>query len=317
MTAWERALKAGLAMDRCLELLKGEGNRPEENLQLQAMANRLRAGCSLEDNHATLTKLFGPACARLLISGEKSGALDKVLGQCCGLIQSRQELQRKLALALAYPALLTSSALVLLPLPMIFSIGLGATFLRIYLPLLVLGLGVLLGAHLLRSIWKQRGEGRRRMERSILRLPVLANLLRSSGISLFFATLGACLEAGIGPGEACRSACQASDLLLLVDQASSLEANLNKGAPFSAVLPSSPLFSRSLLTQISLGEETGTLPEQLQTLAVLEREGTATASTSLAVMIGVAVLGVVVLGIAGTVIWFWMNYFSRISEAIA
>jgi type II secretory pathway component PulF len=151
------------------------------------------------------------------------------------------------------------------------------------------------------------------LERSLLRIPILKALLSASGASLFFATLAAALEAGIGPGAACRAACRASGLELLSTQGETLGRRLDGGAPFSAVLPASAVFSRRALEQVRLGEETGTLPAQMAAQAALEQEALSQAGTMLAVSLGVGFVSVVGLGLVVAIVSFWSSYFSQIS----
>lgn len=314
LTAWQRGAQAGLPLSRCLELTRSDADRPEDRRQVEALIQKSRSGSGLGENREALAALFGEAVAGLLVGGERSGTLDQQLGTSARLLETEQALWRKLALALAYPTFLALAGLVLLPLPLVFAQGLGVALVRVYLPLGVLLTGLVGGLYLLRRLWLRGGTPRGLLEGLVLATPILGRMLRSSAASLFLATLGSTLEAGIGPGEACRASCRASGLQGLAERAEALGRSLEGGAPFSAVLPGTGAFSRRVQEALTLGEETGTLPAQLQAQAKLEQEELGRAGTHLAVALGVSVVGVVGLALVVAIVGFWSAYFSQFSD---
>lgn len=314
LAAWHRATRSGLPLTRSLELLRGPTLTPEDDRHLAELIRGAEAGRSLEQARGQLEALYGAAIAGLLIAGERSGTLEAQLESALSLQRAAQDLDRKLMMALAYPSFLAVTGLVLLPLPTVFALGPLAAIQKVYLPL-GLGAGLIgaLAAGLI-QVWRAGGPRRITLERAILRTPILRQLLSSSGTTLFFRTLAAALEAGTGPGEACRMACRASGLECLAVLAESLARRLDAGAPFSATLPAAGIFSPGALQQVGIGEETGTLPAQLGALAASEQENLARSGTTLAVALGVGAVVLVGLGLLVAIVSFWSHYFAQFSE---
>lgn len=312
LEAWKRGAAAGLPLTRCLELMAGAGNSPADDATLARMRDAVAAGRPLEDQRGDLESLFGPARAALVVAGERAGTLEGSLTACLQLLEAERALGRRLVGALAYPVFLVGAALVLLPLPVVALEGPAAAFGRIYLPIGVVLICVATAGWKARGIWGAGGPGRLTLERALLRTPLVGPLFRAYGGALFFATLGASLEAGLDAARAVEGALAGSGVASLQAMAGRVAERVARGEPLSKVLAGTGVLEEQAIRELAIGEETGTLDGVARARATVEQEALADRGNRLALALGVAATGAVLLALGVAVVSFWADYFGKI-----
>src|SRR5882762_7403260 len=105
-----------------LDLLKRRVTSPTFKLVLNDVHERVRSGTALSDAFASHGDLFPRVYTASLLAGERSGNLDAVLRRYVEYTKIIATIKRKTVSALVYPAILTSLALVIVAIIVLFAV---------------------------------------------------------------------------------------------------------------------------------------------------------------------------------------------------
>lgn len=196
---------------------------------------RIEDGETLGEAMASLPRSFPRDHAALVEAGERSGTLDRILARLVERVDERGKLRRELLGAVAWPALLLASSVVLLPL---YLLVLGRE--RLYMAIQV---GFFIPAALV--LWTTnfgfpglaRGtRARAALETLALAVPGLGTFLREMALARAFGLLGLILEAGGSLEDAFHLAADAASLDSVRDGLLSVPGALRGGKSLHAAL---------------------------------------------------------------------------------
>lgn len=316
-------IKAGMPLDRALELLArvaaGEGLRRLLGEALQRVRRGLTLADALGANSSPLPGVYVGA----IRAGEQSGRLEETLRHLAEYMARAQALQDRLVAALTYPAVVVAVAVLSVTLiftmvvpqfePVFLSAGdaLPASarlllacshFLADYgagvaVALVGLGLGSL---RLLR-----RPDNRYRLHAAVLRMPLARRVVVGLETARFASTL-ATLEGHGVPLEAALASCAAAAGNMVFAQSLRLvAAEVREGGSFGRAVAREELFPDLACELVRLGEETGCLGEMLSQVAkIYEAEVQRSLDRLLALLAPTLTvgLGVVVAAIIATIL---------------
>lgn len=279
-------LTAGVPLARALGILCREAASPAAGRQWSAVRGAVVDGTALADALARFPRSFPPIYVAMVRAGETGGFLDVVLRQIAGFIARERELKSKVGTALIYPAVLAAIALGVVIFLLAWFIP---RFAAIYdefgqtLPLLTravreasdlvrgYGLFVLAGAaivllaarHYLRS-----DEGRRVLDRGLLRLPGVGTAAARFALVRFCSMLGTLIASGVPLVAALRVARQALGNQTLSDALDVAITQVQQGVGLARSLAGcTRLFPGSVVETIAVAEEAGRLADELTRLA--------------------------------------------------
>lgn len=130
----------------------------------------------------------------LIRVGAKGGKLPEVFDALAQLLEDRVAAARKLAGGLAYPVFLLHAAAFLPSLPVLITKGVIDFIVTAFTPI-VIGWGVVVGGLLLlRSVRRANPAG---VDAAVLRVPLLAAMVRNQSLALGFAALKICVQSGV------------------------------------------------------------------------------------------------------------------------
>ncbi len=285
LAVWTRQLAglvgSGLPLERALTALADEGEHPRQRELIAQLKAEVNAGASFAHALAQAPREFDEVYRGVVAAGESSGALGAVLESLADDLEERQALRAKLVGAMAYPAIVSVIAIVIvtflvtyvvpqvaqaftttkkaLPALTVFMLALSA-FVRSWgwvLLLALAGSGLALALAL-------RGEAfRQRFDAAWLNLPLLGRLSRGYNGARFAATLGMLAGAGVPILKALQAAAETlSNRAMRADALDAL-VQVREGAPLGAALAGKKRFPGLLAMFARLGEQTGKLPEML------------------------------------------------------
>ncbi|MBH9552404.1 type II secretion system inner membrane protein GspF [Inhella gelatinilytica] len=285
LAVWTRQLAglvgAGLPLERALTALADECEHPKQRELMAQIKAEVNAGSSFARALGQAPHEFDDVYRGVVAAGESSGALGRVLESLADDLEERQALRAKVIGAMAYPAIVSVIAVVIvtflltyvvpqiaqsfvttkkaLPALTVFMLALSA-FLRQWGWVLLLGL---LGAGALLALALRDEAFRRRFDAAWLGLPLFGRLARGYNGARFAATLGMLAGAGVPILKALQAA--AETLSNRAMRADALDAliQIREGAPLGAALGSKKRFPGLLAMFARLGEQTGKLPEML------------------------------------------------------
>ncbi|MCI0749484.1 MAG: type II secretion system inner membrane protein GspF [Nevskiales bacterium] len=310
--------RSGLPLDEALAAVAQQSESKRVKRVTLGVRSGVLEGSSLAQALGLFPSVFPPLFRATVEAGEQSGKLDGVLERLADYVERRQALQQKLMLAAIYPAILTLVAIGVVTLLLTYVVpkvvavfaDLDAQlplltralialsdFLREYGPgiLVVLVAGVFLFSGALRN-----DAFRRRVHRTLLRLPLMGRLVRGSNAGRFTRTLGILFGSGVPILDAMRIGTQVVTNLPMREAIEAATLQVREGVPLNKSLAASGLFPPITLHLIASGEASGRLDDMLDRAAEhQERE----VETLVAVMLGllepllIVTMGLIVLGI--------------------
>ncbi len=308
-------LRNGLTLLSALRTAAEQARRAAMARVWTGVAEQIEEGSTFADALAAHGRLFPSMVVQLVRVGEESGTLDKVLKRAAAHLERSRLLRATLRASLAYPAFVLLAALGvtafmvfgLFPklqkflggqhkkLPQMAQVLMDiATWMNangIILLLIVLAV-LVLAAVLYRLPW-----GRSRIDRGLLRLPLIGGLLRLAGTATVARGLSILLDSGITLFMALQTVRG-----LLSNRAMQTRLETARGAVMEGSTLADPFiegkeFTPMLGRMTAVGESTGTLGAVLDEVADFHEGQLAAAVRQLGVWVGpltVIVVGVIV-----------------------
>jgi type IV pilus assembly protein PilC len=277
-------VESGIAVLPALELLQRQA-RPALARVLDEMAQAIRSGQSFSEALAVHPTVFPPIVGRLVVVGERTGNLELLLRQVATHIEKEQAIIKKVRGAMAYPAFVIVVAVIVIsilitsalpPLTNLFDefdtelplttklLIAVSNFAQAYKLHMLFGLALVIGGAML---YLRTDTGHRRLDQFLLRSPLLGPITILSNASRFARTLGLLLRAGVPLSEVMDLVINTTPNSIIKDSLSSVREDLLAGEGLSAPLARTKLFPPLLTQMAEVGEETGTLDSNLNTMA--------------------------------------------------
>ncbi len=325
---------AGLPLIESLTALVDQVDNVRLKKVLTQVRDRVNEGSSLADALRHSSGVFSELYINMIGAGESSGALDVVLLRLADYIEDRLRLRNRLFAALAYPVLMLMVMFGVIVLLMTFVIpkvtlifdDMGqsvpvytqvlisiSNFMRDYWLFIIAG--VLLLGFGVRSYLRSPG-GRKRFDRSILRVPVIGKLFRMVAISRFTKTLSTLLSGGIPILKSMDIVRNVVNNVLLAKAVDDARNNISEGATIAEPLRRSKMFPPIVIHMVSVGERSGELEDMLMKVSESfdnEVETTVAGLTSLLEPIIIVFMGGIVFFIMISILLpiFQMNQLIR------
>lgn len=303
-------LKAGLPLDRALEILIGLSANDAVRQLMTDLREDVRGGAALSAALEARGSVFSKFYLNMVRAGEAGGALDVVLQRLSEFMERSKELRETVKSALIYPAILVgvavlSVALLLvwvvpqfsqmfeesgkaLPVPTQVVIAVG-DFVRAYWWAMVLG-GV--GMYIWFERKLQNVQFRLRWDRWLLGLPLVGDLIGKLEVARFTRTLGTLIGNGVALLTALSIVKETLGNTYMAQALTQVASQLKEGKGLGAPLMESGLFPKLAVHLVTVGEETGKLQEMLLRIAdIYDREVHGAVKRMLSLMEPVLILG--------------------------
>ena len=283
-------LASGLTVEQSLNALIEEATEPLTREVLAGVKTEVTSGSSLAGALGAYEKSFPDFYRALVHGGEESGALSTVLQHLADYLDARQALRQKTSLALLYPVLVTSIAIMIvtglliyvvpqvvqvfqqsrqsLPLLTRAMIGL-SDFLRATWPYLVATIiGIVAAARMV----LRRSAARRRLHVLLLRMPWLGSLVRGVNTSRFASTLAILVGGGVPLLAALNSGARVMTNMVMREAIERAIGRVREGASLARALGETRAFPPLLVHMVASGETSGKLAPMLERAARLETQ---------------------------------------------
>jgi type IV pilus assembly protein PilC len=325
-------IDAGLPLVQCLEILSTQQENQAFAKALTEIRGSVEAGSTLANGLRLYPKIYDDLYSNMVEAGETGGILDTILQRLSGYIEKSVKLKRAVQSALIYPiaviliaggviflllwkvvpifATLFAGLGVDLPLPTRIVIGLSHAIGTFALPMLILGA---LGVWGLKRYYATPA-GRMMIDKVILKLPLLGNLMKKIGVARFTRTLGTLITSGVPMLEAMDITARTSGNAVIEEAILNVRKAIETGRTIVDPLRETGVFPNMVVQMIGVGEQTGALDSMLGKVAdFYEDEVDAAVGDLLTAMepMIILVLGVVV---GGVVISMYLPLFSLIGK---
>jgi len=325
-------IDAGLPLVQCLDILGSQ----EEDKNFAAVILQTRtdveSGASLADAMRKHPKTFDALFTNMVAAGEAGGILDTILKRLATYIEKAVKLQGQVKSAMIYPVavIVIAGAVVgvilwkviptfaslfaglgaTLPLPTRVVIALSDNLVRFF-PFLFVGAGAIGYAF---KAYYATEKGRRVVDGTMLKGPVIGNILRKIAVARFCRTLSTLIASGVPILDGLEITAKTAGNSIIEDAVMVTRKSIERGETISAPLKETKVFPAMVTQMIGVGEATGALDTMLSKIADFYEEEVDTAVAGLLTLlepIMIALLGTVVGGI---VISMYMPIFDLISK---
>ena len=280
-------INAGLPLVQCLDILSKQTEKEPFRQVIAGVMREVEAGNTLAESLAKKEnqKVFDELFVNMVEAGEAGGILDEILMRLATFIEKAEALKRKVQGAMVYPGVVMSVALLATSFMLIFIIptfarmftGFGAelplptkivmglsSFLRSYWWMLILGI-VGIGVGIQRYYATERGH--LEIDRLLLKIPVLGDVLRKGAVARFTRTLGTLISSGVPILTGLEITARTAGNRVIQEAIMAARASIREGETISAPLRESKVFPPMVVSMISVGEETGALDDMLTRIA--------------------------------------------------
>ncbi len=319
--------KSGLPLQKSMDLLAHQTRSDTLRLAIEAVRDKVRSGALLSEAFES-TGCFPKIYCATVRAGERSGSLDKVLGQYLSYQKQSRGFRKKFISALIYPAFLMvflggliafviefivpqfaklyADMDVQLPALTTFVISL-AMQIKHYSLLIILGL---VGLGLLVKTAAQSEKVRLGWERLKFRLPLVGSLLLKFSVAEFARTLAVLLQGGTPIIPALDTAKESVSSPWLSSAIAQARTEVAAGKNLSACLRTSGFFPPIALDMMEVGETTGAMSNMLEALAeFFEEDVNIDLETRLA-LVGPVMIALIAVVVAFVLIAFYLPLFS-------
>ena len=324
-------INAGLPLVQALDILAKQSENPVLSAVTRAVVFDVESGHTVADALGRHPKAFTELYVNMVAAGEAGGILDTILMRLATFLEKNDALVRKVKGAMTYPLVIMSVAgiailVLLIKVIPVFETMFGSVGLALPLPTrIVIGLSnflqgywwaLLIGGGAVGFAIKQyyaTSNGRLVLDRLMLRLPVLGDVIRKSSVSRFTRTLGTLISSGVSILDGLEITAKTSGNRVIHDAIMASRASIAGGDTIAAPLQKSAVFPPMVISMIAVGEQTGGLDEMLSKIAdFYDDEVDAAVSTLMSLLepLMIVFLGVVV---GGMVVAMYLPIFDMIN----
>ncbi len=297
------ALIAVSPVEEALRNLADQADRPAVRNILSGVHARVLEGRRLSEAMADQGRAFPPLYRAMVAAGEQSGALQPILERLADGLERDQQVRAKVVTALVYPLVLAVVALGVITalmvfvvpkvvdqfdsmnqtLPLITRVVIGLSdLMRNWGWLLALLVAAAVGAGL---VLRRREDVRLKLDRWMLRLPVVGRLTRDLHAARMARTLSTMLASGLPVLEGLSITARTVSNRHLRQATQTMADAVREGAGLSAAMRRAGVFPPILLTMTASGESAGRLEPMLEGAAdYLEREFATFTATMLSLL---------------------------------
>lgn len=275
-------MKSGVPIVGSLEII-GEGHK---NPRMKKMVGQVRAdiegGSSLYESISKHPVQFDELYRNLVRAGEGAGVLETVLDTVATYKENIEALKGKIKKALFYPAMVIAVALIVSAILLIFVVpqfeevfkGFGAELpaftqmivgasrfmVSYWWIMLFVVAGTIIGFIF---AYKRSPSMQHTMDRLILRVPVIGQIMHNSSIARFARTTAVTFKAGVPLVEALGIVAGATGNRVYEDAVLRMRDDVSVGYPVNMAMKQVNLFPHMVIQMTAIGEEAGALDSML------------------------------------------------------
>jgi len=324
-------VNSGLPLVQALDILAQQTENKTLSEVTKQVVYDVESGNTLADALSKHLNAFSQLYVNMVAAGEAGGILDTIMLRLATFLEKNDAIVRKVKGAMVYPAVIFSVAIIAvlvllifviptfqqmfasvnleLPLPTRIVIAMSAFLQGFWWAMAIAGVALFFG---IRSYYGT-DNGKLVLDKALLGLPVLGDLLRKSSVSRFTRTLGTLLSSGVSILDGLEITARTAGNRVIHDAVMESRGSIAGGETIAGPLEKSGVFPPMVTSMIAVGEATGGLDEMLSKIAdFYDDEVDAAVSTLLSLMepIMIVFLGVIV---GGMIVAMYLPIFDMIN----
>ena len=312
-------MKAGVPLLQSFDIIAEGFDNPNMRKLVDDIKQEVAAGNSFAASLRKKPEYFDELYCNLVESGEQAGALENLLDRIATYKEKTEALKSKIKKAMNYPiavilvAIVVSSILLIKVVPQFESVfaSFGAelpAFTQLVINIsqalqnwwYVALIAIIAIIFIFKEAHKRSQKFRDAVDRTILKLPIIGDILYKSAIARFSRTLSTTFAAGVPLVDALDSVSGATGNIVFKNATNKVKADVSTGMQLNFSMRTTGVFPSMAVQMTAIGEESGSLDEMLDKVASFyeaEVDNMVDGLTSLMEPIIMAVLGVLVGGL--------------------
>ncbi len=313
-------VNAGIPIARAVKLIADKTTDKPLRKILMQVAEDVEAGRSISTSFEERGgKLLPPTFCETLRAGEESGNLDRAFRNMADHYDKQTKMRNKVKSALAYPAFVFVIAILVvvvlmvkvvpvftsmfdelgatLPLPTRMLIAI-SNFFRKYILIMVIVVVIGIIAY---KFYANTEEGRMRLAKLALKLPVLGNIQELNAASQFANSMTTMLGSGLPMVKSISITSKVLSNYYMSTEVGKLTGKLEEGQSLGASMREADFMPDILVDMVNVGEESGEMEKTMNTVAGYYDEELSTATAAAVAKLEPAIL-VGLAGVAGFIV---------------
>lgn len=279
-------IDAGLPLVQALDILSNQVENKVLGKSLQQIKTDVESGATYADALKKHPRIFSELYVNMVAAGEAGGILDTILNRLAAYIEKSMKLKKKVKGAMVYPAVVSSIAILVIAIIMIFVVP---TFAKMFsqlggtLPLptkiiidmsnFIAGIGGLLvfGATVAFVVFivqvRRTEKGKHIIDRIMLKLPIFGPLLNKVAVAKFTRTLGTLVSSGVPILDGLEITAKTSGNKVIEYAIMDVRKGVVGGKTLAEPITKAKVFPPMVTHMIAVGESTGALDAMLSKIA--------------------------------------------------
>jgi type IV pilus assembly protein PilC len=279
-------MQSGVPMVTAFEIIAGGQKNPRFKELLDDIRSSIEGGSTLHEAIGKHPLYFDELYRNLVRAGESAGVLDTVLDTIANYKENIETLKGKIKKALFYPTTVIAVAIIVSAVLLIFVVPqFQATFKNFGADLPAFTLMIIAASDFMIGYWwlvlaivlgtifafieaKKRSPAfAHLLDRLILKIPVIGQIMHNSAIARFSRTLAVTFKAGVPLVEALETVAGACGNIVYEKAVHRVRDDVSVGYPLNVAMRQVNLFPHMVIQMAAIGEEAGALDTMLFKIA--------------------------------------------------
>jgi type IV pilus assembly protein PilC len=281
-------INAGLPLIQCLDILSTQSENKVLRETVGDVKNSVEAGSTFSDALRRHPKVFDDLYVNMIHAGEVGGLLDTILTRLAKHIEKAMKLKGQIKSAMVYPTAIVGVAVVIISVLMVWVIPVFAQMFmemsggKVGLPgptQIVINVsnffqsfwyamfGAMVGVVIAIKRYYATVNGRVVIDRLLLKMPIVGDLIRKASVAKFTRTLGTLITSGVPLLEGLSICAKTSGNKVIEEALMNARVSISGGKTISEPLAKCNVFPKMVTHMIAVGESTGALDAMLGKIA--------------------------------------------------
>lgn len=321
-------MQSGVPLVGAFEIISGGQKNPRMKAMLDDIRASIEGGSTLHEALGKHPMQFDSLYLNLVKAGEGAGVLDTVLDTIANYKEATEALKGKIKKALFYPAIVIAVAVIVTSILMIFVIpqfdevfrGFGAE-LPAFTQMLVNASSFMVSWWWLMALVVVGGivgavQAKKRsksfahfLDRMILKVPVIGEIMKNSAIARFARTLAITFKAGVPLVEALDTVAGATGNVVYEQAVHRIKDDVSVGYQLNIAMRQVDVFPHMVIQMAAIGEEAGALDTMLLKVAEFYEQEVDNAVDALSSMLEPMIMVFIGTVVGGIVIGMYLPIF--------
>jgi type IV pilus assembly protein PilC len=281
-------INAGLPLIQCLDILSTQSENKTLGKIVGEVKIDVEGGATFADALKKHPKAFDDLYVNMVHAGEVGGLLDTILVRLAKHIEKAMKLKKAIKGAMVYPSAIIGVAVIVITILMIWVIPIFAKMFlemsggKVGLPgptQLVINMSEFMQAYIIYMLIAAGGivyvvkryyatpKGRLMLDRFVLKMPVVGELVRKAAVAKFTRTLGTLITSGVPIMDGLMITAKTAGNKILEGAILDARQSISAGRTLADPLSRADVFPKMVVHMISVGESTGALDAMLGKIA--------------------------------------------------